>query len=295
MLQDAFDGRAPVCVRAGYDGDVIFLEANNTDRQLLLPPALLQKTGFEDASSTFAAPIVSANRSGGAQNVSTDVSTDDWPFFYMPRRVYPVSYVVMAVLVLALSLFMFSRFLDGRPQFGSAPFFFLGAGFMLIETKAITELGLLFGNSWQVIGIAIIGILVMAFLANWAVMRYTIERSLITYLLLLLSLAIGWWIAHTGGLPSTWLGRIGLAVVLTCPIFFSGILFSTWLRARGAISGMMAINLLGAMCGGLLEYNSMYFGFQFLYILAAGLYVLAILFELLAFKPKAAPVLAGTK
>jgi hypothetical protein len=290
MMQDAFDGRAPVCVRAGYDGAFIFLEAN--DRQLLLPPALLQRTGFEDASSIFAAPAVSA---GASNNVTTDVSTDDWPFFYMPRRVYPVSYLVMAGLVLALSLFMFSRFLDGRPQFGSAPFFFLGAGFMLIETKAITELGLLFGNSWQVIGIAIIAILVMAFLANWAVMRYTIERSSITYLLLLLSLAIGWWIAHTGGLPSSWLGRIGLAIVLTSPMFFSGILFSTWLRARGAISGMMAMNLLGAMCGGLLEYNSMYFGFQFLYILAAGLYVAAILSELVAFKPKVESVLAGTK
>ncbi len=282
MLQDAFDGRNPVCVRASYDGAVIFLEAN--DRQLLLPPALLQKTGFEDASSTFAAAAVSA-----------DVSTDDWPFFYMPRRVYPLSYLLMAGLVLALSLFIFSRFLDGRPQFGSVPFFFLGAGFMLIETKAITELGLLFGNSWQVIGIAIIAILVMSFLANLAVRRYTIKRVSITYPLLLLSLAIGWWIAHTGGLPSSWLGRIGLAIVLTSPMFFSGILFSTWLRSRGAISGVMAINLLGAMCGGLLEYNSMYFGFQFLYILAAGLYVMAILSELVAFKPKVLPVLAGTE
>ncbi|MGA8541195.1 MAG: hypothetical protein WB566_16960 [Terriglobales bacterium] len=290
MLQDAFDGQAPVCVRADYDGAVIFLEGNHGP--LPLPPALLQKTGIKDATAEFAAPLVSPNTS---TSVPTDVSTDDWPFFYMPRRVYPVSYLIMAGLVLALSLFMFSRFLDGTPQFGSAPFFFLGAGFMLIETKAITELGLLFGNSWQVIGIAIIAILVMAFLANWVVMRYTVQRSSVTYLLLLFSLAVGWWIAHTGGLPSTWLGRIGLAIVLTCPMFFSGILFSTWLRSRGAISGVMAVNLLGAMCGGQLEYNSMYFGFQFLYILAAGLYVAAIVSELVAFKQKVERALAGTR
>lgn len=283
MLQNAFDGRAPVCVRTGYDGAVIFLEGN--DRQLPPPPALLQKTGFEDVSSTYADPTVSA-----------DVSTDDWPFFYMPRRVYPVSYLVMVGLVLALSLFIFFRFLDGRPQFGTAPFFFLGAGFMLIETKAITELGLVFGNSWQVIGIAIIAILIMAFLANFAVRRYKIERSSMTYLLLLFSLAIGWWVAHSGGLPSGWLGRIGLAIVLTSPIFFSGILFSTLLRSRGAISGMMAMNLLGATCGGLLEYNSMYFGFQFLYLLAAGLYAGALLSELVASKPLVESVLtAGAK
>jgi hypothetical protein len=283
MLQEAFDGRAPVCVRVEYQGAVIFLQAN--DRQLLLPPALLQKPGFEDVSSTFGDPAISA-----------DVSTDDWPFFYMPRRVYPVSYLAMAALVLVLSLYIFSRFLQGSPQFGTAPFFFLGAGFMLIETKAITELGLVFGNSWQVIGIVIIAILVMALLANFVVRRYGIARSSTTYLLLLVSLAIGWWIAHTGGLPSTWVGRIGLAFVLTSPIFFSGILFSTLLRSRGAISGMMAMNLLGAMCGGLLEYNSMYFGFQFLYILAAGLYIAAFVSELTALKPKFEAVLtAGAK
>jgi SAM-dependent methyltransferase len=283
MLQNAFDGEAPVCVSAGNHLDVIFLEANHGE--LLLPPALLQKSGFQDVSFTFATPAVSA-----------DISTDDWPFFYMPRRIYPVSYLVMAGLVLVLSTFIFSRFLDGRPQFGTAPFFFLGAGFMLIETKAVTELGLVFGNSWQVIGIAVIAILVMAFLANFAVRRYRIERSSITYLLLLFSLAIGWRIAHSGGMSSGWLGRIGLAIVLTSPMFFSGILFSTLLRSRGAISGMMAMNLLGAMCGGLLEYNSMYFGFRFLYFLAAGLYVLALLFEIIAFKPKVEPVLtAGAK
>lgn len=35
------------------------------------------------------------------------------------------------------------------------------------------------------------------------------------------------------------------------------------------------------MCGGLLEYNSMYFGFQFLYFIAAGLYLLAFIWEIL--------------
>jgi predicted MFS family arabinose efflux permease len=43
----------------------------------------------------------------------------------------------------------------------------------------------------------------------------------------------------------------------------------------------MSANLFGAMCGGLLEYNSMYFGFQFLYFIAAGLYLLAFIWEIL--------------
>ena len=60
--------------------------------------------------------------------------------------------------------------------------------------------------------------------------------------------------------------------MLSCPLFFSGIVFSAALRHSEDISGAMAANLVGAMCGGLLEYNSMYFGFAFLYWIALGLY-----------------------
>jgi hypothetical protein len=56
--------------------------------------------------------------------------------------------------------------------------------------------------------------------------------------------------------------------------------FSSLLSSKGRVSGMMAMNLLGAVCGGLLEYNSMYFGFRFLYLIAFGCYLLAFVSEL---------------
>jgi len=59
----------------------------------------------------------------------------------------------------------------------------------------------------------------------------------------------------------------------------SGIVFSTLLSTTRQISAIMAMNLLGAICGGLLEYNSMYFGFQALYVMAMGCYLLAFLSE----------------
>jgi spermidine synthase len=267
MMQQAFDGRVPVCVKAGYDGSVIFLEAK--DKDLVLPMQLLQETGFNDKTAFY-----------GNHNLRADVSTDDWPFFYMPNRVYPLSYLGMVVLLLALSLMVSLNFFDEKPKFSHVPFFLLGAGFMLVETKGITELGLTFGNSWQVIGIVISGILAMAFLANCVVRWLGVQRPLIPYLLLLLSLGFGWIIARTGGLPSTPMGRFATAVVLTCPIFFSGIVFSTLVASRGTMSAIMAVNLLGAMLGGLLEYNSMYFGFQFLYLIAMILYALAFAWEL---------------
>jgi spermidine synthase len=271
MMQQAFDGRPPVCVEAGYDRSTIFLQAK--DKDLVLPAQLLQETGFQDKTSFY------SNRS-----LRADVSTDDWPFLYMPRRVYPVSYLLMVVLILVLSFLLTANFFAERPQFSHLPFFLLGAGFMLVETKGITELGLTFGNSWQVIGIVIAGILGMAFLGNCVVQWLRIQRPLFPYLLLLASLGVGWFIARSGGLPSTTLGRVETALMLTSPIFFSGIVFSTLLGARGEISSIMAINLLGAMFGGLLEYNSMYLGFRALYLLAMVLYSLAFAWELVTLR-----------
>jgi spermidine synthase len=268
MLQDAFDGYPPLCIQVGYDGGVVFLES--ADHTISLPPDFLTQRGFSDKTATYANPALRA-----------DLSTDDWPFFYMPERVYPFSYLVMVGLVLVLALVLIRSFLPGRPQSGNVPFFLLGAGFMLVETKGITELGLTFGNSWQVIGLVIAGIMVMAYLANSVVQRFELNRPVLSYGLLLASLAVGWWVARGGGLHSSWAGRIETLLLLTSPLFFSGIVFSTLLKSRGDISGIMSANLFGAMCGGLLEYNSMYFGFQFLYLMAGGLYFLALVWELL--------------
>ena len=72
-------------------------------------------------------------------------------------------------------------------------------------------------------------------------------------------------VAREGGFASTPTGRLETATVLTCPLLFSGIVFSTMLSGRGQVSGILAMNLLGVIFGGLLEYNSMYFGLRRIY------------------------------
>lgn len=262
MMQEAFDGKEPKCIYAGYDGSAIFVQAKIGD--LTIPPKLLADSGFEDRSAFY-----------HYSSIPIDVSTDDWPFFYMPHRVYPVSYLPMLGLVVFLSLLLHRRFFSAKPQVSHLPFFFLGAGFMLVETKAITELGLTFGNTWQVIAIAIAGILTMSYLSNSIVRRVRFGNSFWPHLFVLASLLAGWWIAKAGGLPSTSPGRLGTAFLLTCPVFFSGVVFSSLLSKEDNISTVMVVNLLGAMFGGILEYNSMYFGFHFLYLLAVGLYAMS--------------------
>ena len=264
MMQKAFNGNGPVCLKTEKGFRVTFLQ--NKNGTLKLKKSMLRGISYSDVTDIYADPSIKA-----------DVSTDDWPFFYMPRRVYPVSYLGILLLILLLSVGIAYNFLKQKLSFSHPAFFFLGAGFMLVETKAITELGLCFGNTWHVIGIVIAGILLMAFLANLVVLRYKISKPFIPFILLILSLALGYFFSIRGGLGSSIPAKLATLVLLTCPMFFSGMVFSSMLSRVRDISGVMAINLLGAMLGGVLEYNSMYFGFSFLYILAIFLYLMAML------------------
>jgi spermidine synthase len=279
MLQEVFDGRAPTCVQAGYEGTT-FLISNDPNWRL---PAKLLDTGLKDVTAKYADPSVQAS-----------VSTDDWPFFYMPQRVYPVSYLIMIMQILVLSVLLVGNFVAEAPRFSHLSFFFLGVGFMLVETKGITEMGLTFGNTWQVIGVVFAGILIMAFLGNCLVQWLDIKRPQLSYLLLLAALAVGWLAARSGGFASTPLGRLETAALLSLPLLFSGIVFSTLIATRERISAIMAMNLLGAIVGGLLEYNSMYLGFQALYLIAMVCYALAFASDLFFKDRETKPSAAAT-
>ena len=155
---------------------------------------------------------------------------------------------------------------------------------MLVETKAITELGLHLGGTWFVIATTILMVLWMAFLANLLVQRKLVPRTGVAYAGLLASLVVGYFSARNHELISFASPMLTLAVacvLLTIPLFFSGMVFSTLIgKPNINISTALAYNLMGALFGGLMEYNSMYFGFAFLYLLAIGFYGLAWVFSL---------------
>ena len=216
----------------------------------------------------------------------SSIPTDDWPFFYMVERAYPVTYMIALGMILLLSYVFvrktigFSDPIDRR----YLPFFFLGSGFMLVETKAITELGLHLGGTWFVIAAAIMLVLVMAYLANLIVTQTGLRLVGSAYAGLFVSLMVGYALATSHehwmfGPPLVQL--VANCFVLTIPLFFAGIIFSSLIgNSEINISTAFAYNLMGALFGGVMEYNSMYFGFAFLYLLAAGFYFLAFAFSL---------------
>jgi hypothetical protein len=123
----------------------------------------------------------------------------------------------------------------------------------------------------------------MAFLANLIVQRNSFQRTGLAYCGLLLSLLVGYVYARNHTIiafASPWANLALSGVLLTIPLFFSGIIFSSLIgRTSINISTALAYNLMGALFGGMMEYNSMYFGFAFLYLLAIGFYALAWVFS----------------
>jgi spermidine synthase len=276
ILQGIPGAGKPLAVRVGYDSKTTTAFITQKGRDAVMPDAkALDSFGFTDMSAHFAQAYPEES-----------IPTDDWPFFYMMERTYPTSYMFALGMVLMLS-YMFVRKTIGwnEPvERGYVPFFFLGSGFMLVETKAITELGLHLGGTWFVIATTILMVLLMAFLANLMVQRKLVPRTGIAYAGLLASLVVGYYSARNHELISFASPFVTLAVacvLLTIPLFFSGMVFSTLIgKPNINISTALAYNLMGALFGGLMEYNSMYFGFAFLYLLAIGFYGLAWVFSL---------------
>ncbi len=204
-------------------------------------------------------------------------SVDDWPYLYLRARTVPGHYRVALVSVLIVAA-LFVLVGAGRVvrQGVDAPMFFMGAGFLLVETKSVTEMSLLFGSTWTVNLLVFSSILVMVLLANLFVLNRPQLRIAPLFLTLFATLALAYSIPASGLL---WLGVAGQWVLgglmVALPILFAALIFSTLFRASAEPSRALAYNLLGAIVGGVLEYSAMAVGIKGLYVVAAVIYLLA--------------------
>ncbi|MDC3082541.1 hypothetical protein OA333_03265, partial [Candidatus Pelagibacter sp.] len=210
------------------------------------------------------------------KNYKVDLSTDDWPFIYMPQKVYPFTYLSIVCLLIFSSFIFINKINKIKRNNFSFICFFLGSGFMLVETKCITEIAKIYGSTWVVTSITIAVILLMAFVANYLIIKKVKINIIGIYSFLFLSLIIGYFFSKYGfNFLNQKIFSILLPFVLTLPLLFSGLAFSKEISRLNSASQALSANILGAMLGGFLEYNSMYFGLTFLYYLAGFLYFLA--------------------
>jgi hypothetical protein len=156
--------------------------------------------------------------------------------------------------------------------------FFLGAAFMLLETRSLVSFALLFGSTWLVNSLVFFAILCSVLLAVFLSTRLTIKPSPALYALLLLALLAAYLVPGQALLsidpPPL---RYGVASVLAfLPIFLANLVFAGSFRLTGRQADLaFASNLLGVMVGGMLEYTALLYGYRHLLLLAIGFYVLS--------------------
>jgi len=213
-------------------------------------------------------------------NNNLPLATDDWPYLYLRTRTIPSGYWQSLLVIILVCLALIARSFPEalRPNWH---FWLLGAAFLLVEFKAITELALLFGTTWFVNSLAISGVLVMALLANLFVLTRKQINLTWVYICLFAAIALGYFVPLNtfAALPEI-LKAVLSTALLTSPLFFSGIIFSESLRRAGETAGPLASNFSGSAAGGLLEYSSSLWGIKSMYLLAAVVYLAAFLTSL---------------
>ncbi len=215
--------------------------------------------------------------------------TDDWPFLYLRSPTIPALSLRGIAIISVLSLLILLTFAPIRRVRPNGQMFFLGAGFMLLETKGVVHMALLFGATWMVNSIVFFAILTMILLSNLYVMVAKPRRLWSYYGLLIVSLAIN------GAVPmGVFLSLPGASkVVASCllvylPVFFAGVIFATAFRDSAQPDVDFGSNIGGIILGGLSEYLSLVVGFNHLLWIAIGFYVLSALL-----RPRSATVAAA--
>jgi SAM-dependent methyltransferase len=214
--------------------------------------------------------------------MNVSLPRDDWPYLYLRSRTLPDHYVRALAMVLAVALVMVVLGMGpGRlraTQF-DWPLFFMGAGFLLVETKSVSEISLLFGATWTVNLAVFSSILCVILAANLWVLRRPPKGTAWPFVGLFASLAVAYAVPARDLLPFGLAGRWVLGGLLVAlPVLFAAVIFAVLFRTRSATAtSSLAANLLGAIVGGVLEYSAMVVGIKGLYVLAAGCYLAVIL------------------
>ena len=211
----------------------------------------------------------------------TQTPSDDWPFLYIRPGVFPWGYLSVLSVILVAAAILVPRAFDFKSQKlkrSDWALFLMGAAFLLIETRGVTSMSLLFGSTWIVNASIFGGILVMVLLANLAVLRWKFTEPMPWFLGLFAATALLYFF------PVEWLHTLPLlprgvlaGLLAGLPVGMAGLIVPILLSRAERPAVALGANLLGAVLGGCLEYYSMFGGLRSTVLIALILYLGAFL------------------
>jgi len=209
--------------------------------------------------------------------------SDDWPYLYLPKRGINAFYLSTMALLASLgtlAILLVSPEMRQSLRAGKGvdvEMFLYGFAFLLIETKFVTAMNLLWGSTWITSAVVFGAILAMILVGTVVTERRTIRwpiagAGLVAALLVVFALPLHLLLSTS---PAV---RLALSVLFVgTPVFFASLCFAARFKARPAADLAFGWNLLGAVLGGLAEFLSMAVGFRALTGLAIAAYLGAFL------------------
>ncbi len=254
--------------------------ANTVDSAFDHPPCV-DRIGDALGQAVIAAAVDAEQQNCATAATYTAVApaTDDRPFLYVRGSGIPAFYLIAVAAILLISLAAV-RVVGGRlaGMRTYADLFFMGAAFLLLETRSVTTFALLFGTTWVVNAIVFAGVLVVVLLAVEVTRRMRTPGLPILYALLAAALALAYVVPNAWILQLPTSARAVVAIALAfAPVFFANLAFAKRFSTTANSTTAFATNILGAMVGGCLEYLALMVGYRNLLIVAGLLYLAAFL------------------
>lgn len=264
MLTDAF-GDPPFVIRGNFQ---------------LFNEILLAGPAWQYMATPSQRRIGEAARRAAA---ATDVPTDDWPYLYLTGRTISSFYASMVVIFVIIAALAMAA---GAPEMRIAPWshfdaemFLFGLAFLLLETKLVTQMSLVWGATWLTNAVVFASILLMILIAT-----LVMDHSPIPYWVAAASLVTALLVVY--GTPVSALLQENLVLRLAtsilyagAPVFFAAICFAIRFRKRATSSLAFGWNLAGAVVGGFVEILAMVIGLRALTLVVLIAYLGAFLTE----------------
>ena len=213
----------------------------------------------------------------GFEVSKASLTTDDWPYFYQHEPGIPLSVILISALIVLMAFWFVVRTGEGSLRI-HWHFFFLGAGFLLLEVQIISKIALLFGTTWVVNSIVVAALLLLIVAANATVSSVPLISSRIAYAGIVIAAMVGYFVPMQSlFFPNPWVKGLAALAVLCLPVYFAGIIFARSFAEVSFNSEALGSNLLGAVVGGVLESISFWTGLRALLLVSVLLYALSAL------------------